>query len=95
MKQILEPTIAEAFRKGGKGQARELRLLARPWGFRLEDIRVPVRLWHGERDPNSPVAMARHVAAMIPDCRATYYPDEGHLFFVGERLTEILRALRP
>jgi pimeloyl-ACP methyl ester carboxylesterase len=95
MKEILEPTIAEAFRQGGKGQARELRLLTRPWGFRLEDIQVPVRLWHGERDPNSPVAMARHVAAMIPNCRATYHPDEGHLFFVGERLTEILRALRP
>lgn len=95
MKEILEPTIAEAFRRGGKGQARELRLLTRPWGFRLEDIHAPVRLWHGERDPNSPVAMARHVAAMIPNCRATYYPDEGHLFFVGERLIEILRALRP
>ena len=95
MKEILEPAIAEAFRQGGKGQARELRLLTRPWGFRLEDIRVPVRLWHGELDPNSPVAMARHVAAMIPNCRATYYPDEGHLFFLGERLTEILRALRP
>jgi hypothetical protein len=39
--------------------------------------------------------MARHVAAMIPGCRATYYPDEGHLFFIGERLIEILRALRP
>lgn len=95
MKEILEPTIAEAFRQGGRGQARELRLLARPWGFRLEDIAVPVRLWHGERDPNSSMAMARHVATMIPECRATYYPDEGHLFFVGERLTEILRALRP
>lgn len=96
MRKVLEPAIAEAFRRGGRGQARELRLLARPWGFRLEDIEAPVRLWHGERDPNAPVTMARHIAAVIPTCRATYYPDEGHLFFVGEqRLTEILRTLRP
>lgn len=95
LQEIFEPTVAEAFRQGGKGQARELRLYAGPWGFRLEDIQVPVRLWHGERDPNSPVAMARHVASLIPDCRATYLPDEGHMFFVGERLPEIMRALCP
>jgi pimeloyl-ACP methyl ester carboxylesterase len=95
LKQVLEPTIAEAFRQGGRGQARELRLYTRPWGFRLADIRAPVWLWHGEHDRNAPVAMARHVAAMIPGCKATYYPDEGHMFFAGERLPEILRALRP
>ena len=25
-------------------------IYAQPWGFPLEDIRVPVRLWHGKKD---------------------------------------------
>jgi hypothetical protein len=64
------------------GPALELRLYARPWGFRLEDIQVPVHLWHGEQDANNPIAMARHLAAAIPDCQASFYPGEGHLHFV-------------
>jgi pimeloyl-ACP methyl ester carboxylesterase len=92
LRQAWEATIAEAFRRGGRGPAWELRLYARPWGFRLQDIRVPVHLWHGEQDANHPIAMARHLAAAIPSCRASFYPGEGHLHFV-DRFPEILSAL--
>lgn len=94
VRKVLEETLLEAFRGGGRGPAWELRLYARPWGFRLQDIRMPVHLWHGEQDANSPVAMGRHLAAAVPDCRASFYPGEGHLHFV-DRLPEILRALCP
>jgi pimeloyl-ACP methyl ester carboxylesterase len=94
LRQAMEATIAVAFRRGGRGPAWELRLYARPWGFRLEDIQVPVHLWHGEQDANHPIAMARHLATAIPDCRASFYPGEGHLHFV-DRFPEILAALRP
>ena len=92
--EVLAATLAEAFRKGGRGPAWELRLDARPWGFRLQDIRTPVHLWHGEQDANHPIAMARHLAAAIPDCRASFYPEAGHLHHV-DRLPEILSALCP
>lgn len=93
-REALEATLAEAFRRGGRGPAWELRLLARPWGFPLGDIRAPVHLWHGEQDANHPLAMARHLAAAIPDCRVSFYPGEGHMHFV-DRFPEILPALCP
>jgi len=94
LREILTASLSEAFHRGGRGPAWELRLYARPWGFRLEDIEMPVHLWHGEQDANDPIAMGRHLAAAIPDCRASFYPGEGHLHFV-DRLPEILAALCP
>jgi pimeloyl-ACP methyl ester carboxylesterase len=83
---------AESTRQGLRGFARELWIVARPWGFRLEDIRVPVFVWHGDADNSTPIAMARYVASKIPSCRATYLPGEGHLFLFS-RWREILTTL--
>jgi pimeloyl-ACP methyl ester carboxylesterase len=92
VREILAKSLSEAFRSGSSGPAWEMGLYARPWGFPLEDIRRPVDLWHGEQDANAPVGMGRHLAASIPECRARFYPGEGHLHFV-DRLPEIFAAL--
>jgi pimeloyl-ACP methyl ester carboxylesterase len=94
VRRVLVESLSEAFRTGSRGPAWEMGLYARPWGFRLEDVRTPVRLSHGEQDANAPVAMGRYLAAAIPECEATFYAGEGHLHFV-DRLPEILAALRP
>jgi pimeloyl-ACP methyl ester carboxylesterase len=95
--RIREPYAAmkaEAFRQGPTAFATELALAARPWGFRLEDIRVPVHLWHGGLDVSTPLFMGQHLAAVIPGCRAHFVPDAGH-FLAYERWPEILRDLSP
>jgi pimeloyl-ACP methyl ester carboxylesterase len=69
-------------------------LAARPWGFRLEDIRVPVRLWHGELDVSAPSAMGRYLAGAIPRCRALFVEGAGH-FLVYDIWPEVLGALAP
>jgi pimeloyl-ACP methyl ester carboxylesterase len=84
--------LREAFRQGGRGAADELLLFVRPWGFRLEDIRAPVRLWHGEADTIVPAIMGRHVASAIPGCRAELIPGAGH-YWAFEHVEELLRAL--
>lgn len=87
-------SYAEAARSGVRGMAWELRLFARPWGFRLEDISMPVYLWHGEQDRTTPISMARCVAQTLPRCRPVFLPDQGHLFlFDPERWREILSTL--
>jgi alpha-beta hydrolase superfamily lysophospholipase len=43
-------TVREAFRAGGRGYAEDVSALARPWGFALGQIHVPVLLWHGDAD---------------------------------------------
>ncbi|HSH21680.1 MAG TPA: alpha/beta hydrolase [Candidatus Caenarcaniphilales bacterium] len=83
----------ELFRQGGRGLYDEALVLARRWGFDPSDIRVPVFIWHGEMDETVPVRMARYVARSVPECQATFYPDEGH-HVLYRRWPEILDALR-
>jgi hypothetical protein len=54
VRRILVESLSEAFRSGSRGPAWEMGVYARPWGFRLEDIRTPMHLWHGEEDANAP-----------------------------------------
>jgi pimeloyl-ACP methyl ester carboxylesterase len=90
VRESLGAVIAEAFRQGSRGATLDVVLLGSPWGFRLDAIKPPVLLWQGEADTLVPPAMGRHLAATIPDCRATFYPAEGHLLL--DRMPEILRA---
>jgi pimeloyl-ACP methyl ester carboxylesterase len=59
--------------------ANDLVLIGRPWGFRLGDIRVPVRWWHGDADPFVPLEQAQRAAALLPDVEFTVRPGESHL----------------
>lgn len=92
----LEAFIAsatESMRQGMQGIAWDTHLCARPLDFRLEEIRFPVRLLHGEADRNVPVAIARKVAAAIPGCQATFYPGDGHFATVFNHLDEVFNAM--
>jgi hypothetical protein len=40
----------EAFRQGARGVAAGRMLEALPWGFALQDIKMPDAPWHGEND---------------------------------------------
>lgn len=84
--------LAEAFRQGAGGVVQELALLARPWGFRLEDITLPVSLWHGEADGIVPVTMARQVKAALATPSATVLPGAGH-FLIYDRWPEIVARI--
>jgi pimeloyl-ACP methyl ester carboxylesterase len=91
--QTLLAGSREAFRTGTRGAAWDVVLCARPWGFQLEDIRVPSLLWHGEADVNAPVSMGRAIARTIPNCQAIFMPGEGHLSLAFKHMDEILRSL--
>lgn len=82
----------EAFRQGGRGLRDDaLALLASP-GFALGDVRVPVRLWHGDADTIVPIAAAYSTAAVLPNVVATVLPGEGHYLAIP-RAAEVLATL--
>ena len=61
----------------------------RSWGFRLDEIRVPVLLWHGRHDFFVPFAHGEWLAEHIPGVDAHLSEEDGHLtLFVG-RIPEI------
>jgi pimeloyl-ACP methyl ester carboxylesterase len=85
-------SLAECFRQGTGPATWDGVAVARGEGFRLEDIRAEVVIWHGERDRNDPVAMARAQERRLLHVRAVYYPADGHLIFFS-RISEILSQL--
>ncbi len=84
--------LERPLRAGSDGSAWEARLLTLPWGFDLQDIAVPVALWHGDADINSPLATAIYLSRTIPDASLTVFPNEGH-FLILKRWGEIIRHL--
>lgn len=83
---------AELYRQGGRGMYDEGLVLARPWGFELGDIRVPVHVWHGALDETVPTAMAEYLARTIPTAQLKLHSEEGH-HLLYRRWPEILAAL--
>ena len=78
----------------GKAAAQDFALFSRDWGFRLEDIAVPVHLWQGDVDRNVPVAHARQMAEAIPGAVLHEVPGGGHMTTL-DRTGEILSTLAP
>jgi pimeloyl-ACP methyl ester carboxylesterase len=86
--------LREALRQGARGPARDARVVGRRWGFKLEEIRVPVWLWHGQDDRNVPPELARFLSERIPGSRAMFYRNEGHVSTFVNHVGEMLTALR-
>ena len=59
-------------------------VFARDWGFRLDEINVPVRWWHGDRDHIVPYAHGQHVVEMLPDAQLYPLQGESHLGGMGQ-----------
>jgi pimeloyl-ACP methyl ester carboxylesterase len=76
----------------GRAAAQDFELFSGDWGFRLEDIRLPVHLWQGSLDRNVPAQHAELLAARIPNATLHRCEGEGHLLFLP-RLGEILRTI--
>ena len=67
-------------------------VFARDWGFRLDEVKVPVRWWHGDRDHIVPFEHGQHVVSRLPDAQLTHLPGESHLAGLG-RAEEILDTM--
>ena len=89
--QMMEQTVPEAFRQGTHGAEHDLKIEARPWGFSLQEIELPVNVWHGE-DDIVPIEQARILAGAIPNASSRFFPNEGHLLFVSH-FEEVLNAV--
>ncbi|WP_432523590.1 alpha/beta fold hydrolase [Kineococcus sp. SYSU DK006] len=88
--------LAEAFRQGPGGYARDTVLAMGPWPFDVADLAVPVDLWYGELD-TSPVHSPDHGRRLherIPASTRTLVPGAGGALLwthAQEVLTGLLR----
>jgi len=61
----------------------------KPWGFKPEQIEIPVLLWHGKHDRFVPFRHGEWLASHIPNVDAQLSPDEGHLTLVLGRVADV------
>ncbi len=82
-----------AWRGSAEGVMADAQIYARPWGFAIEDVRVPVRLWHGKEDRAFSFHLAEEVAKRLPNCKARFVDDAGHYSLPIRHMREILKDL--
>jgi pimeloyl-ACP methyl ester carboxylesterase len=95
IRALLALNFAEALRSSAGGWIDDALAFCAPWGFDLEEIRVPLLLWHGQDDVFSPVAHAHWLAGQIPTAmvsirRATAH--FGSLEVVPDVLSWLIRS---
>ena len=93
LRNIFADDLREAFRQGARGPAWDARAADRRWGFRLEEIRVPVWLWYGNEDRTVPPATGRYLADHIPGSRTHFFQSDAHISALVNHVDEILRAV--
>ena len=77
--ELVRRDFVESLARRRSGFVTETRLLADPWGFPLDGVECPVRLWHGNEDANVPVEGARRLAARLPSAELAVLDGADHL----------------
>ncbi|MFF4340365.1 alpha/beta fold hydrolase [Kitasatospora sp. NPDC001540] len=90
IRRMFQSAYRQAFRYGADGWIDDVLAFITDWGFAVEDIRVPVRLWHGADDRFSPVGHSAWLADHIPGAQLYLEPGAAHFGSLKE-MTDAIR----
>lgn len=83
-----------AWRTSAAGVLAEAEIYIRPWEFRLEDVTVPVRIWHGTADRAFSYVLAQQIAKRLPNSGLRLIDGAGHYSLPIRHMAEILDDVR-
>jgi pimeloyl-ACP methyl ester carboxylesterase len=95
-RQALVASTAASVRESAQGAAWEARLFGSDWGFALGDINLAgksLALFHGEKDVNSPVRMARAAADLLKGSTLEVSPEDAHASLVVRKANDVIGRL--
>jgi pimeloyl-ACP methyl ester carboxylesterase len=93
VRRVLAESFSEGVRQGGGGVLEDAEIYFQDWGIPLEKVLQPIRYWHGGRDGNISVDMARQFIARIPGARLDVDPEEGHFSLAIHRARDAMDHL--
>ena len=82
-----------AWKDSALGVMFDAQIYAEPWGFKLEEIQVPVRLWHGKKDRSFSYKLTEEMASRLPNCTTRIVENAGHYSLPIRHMGEILADL--
>jgi pimeloyl-ACP methyl ester carboxylesterase len=91
--EVCFESARQAWRSSAAGVIADAEIYATPWEFPLEEVRVPVALWHGAKDRTFAPRLAEDVAARLPDCEFHLVQGAGHYSLPIRYIREILADL--
>ena len=97
--EVCFESARQAWRSSARGVMTDAEIYATPWGFCLEDVGVPVALWHGTKDRTFAARLAQDVAARLPNCEFHLIEGAGHyslpIRYIGEIVADLLGGSSP
>jgi len=82
-RQMFHDDLIHGARNDMRAMWLDMALFGRHWGFSLQDIQVPVRMWFGDADNIVPLEHAEHMQRLLPDSELVIRAEEGHLGGLG------------
>lgn len=76
---LMASALRDIQHHGYAGPAREARLQARPWGFRMEDVHQQVELWHAREDDQVPFEAVKTSIRQLPRARLNIQEHPSHM----------------
>jgi pimeloyl-ACP methyl ester carboxylesterase len=92
VREMLAQSLREGFSTGPLGWFDDSWLLSTSWGFELDEVTAPVRMWYGELDRNVPIRAVRAMAPQLNVASLEIIPAAGHLGWLTDE-ERVLRTL--
>lgn len=93
VREKLVLNIREAFRQGTTGAIQDMQLISHDWGFKLQEIKLHVDIWHGDADDIVPISHGQYLHHQLPNSTFTTMPGQGHFSLPVTCAEEILARL--
>lgn len=83
----------QAWRGSARGVMMDGEIYVRPWGFPMEEIGVPIRLWHGTKDRTFSFKFSEALSRRLPNCQLHIVENTGHYSLPVRHMDRILEDL--
>lgn len=86
-------SLTLAFKNGVLGLINDLQNITRPWQFDLDNIELPIDVWHGRDDASVGYAIGEYVSRKLKN--SSFHPQDnsGH-YFIFDKWNDILKSLK-
>jgi pimeloyl-ACP methyl ester carboxylesterase len=85
-------SVVNALKNGAETDADDYFANYSPWGFSIDDISIPVTMWHGVKDDGVPIQRSQYLERRLSNGKLHTLEDQDHVSIMVEYRNEVLAA---